>query len=262
MNHGSNDNSFPKLSVIIPCYNEEEIIINTIKQTTTYLSQKPFPFEIIVVDDGSTDKTTALLQGAGGNTGVNPKVLQILQNKKNRGKGYSIRKGMLAAKGKYRLFMDADLSTPLSTIDEVLFLIRKYDVVIASRRIRGSKIKVAQPFHKTLLGTIGSHLIELVIEGIKDTQCGFKIFRKEIVETIFPRLEIDRWAIDVEVLAAISVNGFSIVQHPVCWSNTRKSSVKLKDYFLFLRDLYRVKSNLKQQKYLLDQQSITQTCGS
>ena len=192
----------PYLSVIIPAYNEEKRIAKTLRIVTSYLDRQPFSSELLVVLDGPTDQTLDCVREAAGQS----QRIRWLERAENRGKGYSVREGILAARGSVRLFTDADNSTDISHFDLMKPLFdRGSDVVIASRNPKdaaGALQTVPQPFPKRILGTSGNLLIQiLAVPGIWDTQCGFKAFTASAAKEIFERSLIDRWGFDIEALA-------------------------------------------------------------
>ena len=235
------------LSVIIPVYNEEGAIENTLLDINNFFANKNYNGEIIVVDDGSNDNTVATARKLGSII----KNLIILENKKNYGKGYSVKRGILGANGRYRLFMDADNAVKIEQVDSFIsFLKNGCEIVIGDRSVEESKIEKHQPFYKEALGSAGNILIRiLAVHGIKDTQCGFKCFSGKFVKDIFPKLTINRWVFDVEILALANKFGYKIRSAPVIWKNRNSSKVRLKDYILTLIDLFKIKINLITKKY-------------
>ena len=183
----------PYLSVVVPAYNEEARIGRTLTSIHSYLEQKPFDWEILVVLDGATDGTLDIVtQFAEGKNGI-----RWIDRKQNRGKGYTVREGLLATNGQYRLFTDADNSTDMSHFDKMQPLLEHgYDVVIASRDgkdAEGAQQATPQSFFKRVLGNLGNLVVQaLTVPGIWDTQCGFKAFSAEATQTIFP-LTSRRW---------------------------------------------------------------------
>ncbi len=239
-----------KLSVIIPSYNEEGRIVKTLREIDKYLSLQSYDSEIIVVSDGSKDRTAEVVRG------VMPEIknLRLIDNKENHGKGYVVRQGMLEAKGDYRLFTDADNSTSIDHVEKMWPLLEKnYDVVMGTRDSRDdkeAKQAVPQPAWKRFLGDIGNIGVQvLVVWGIWDTQCGFKAFSKKAAEDIFKRCKINRWAFDVEVWALARKLGYKIGIVPIYWINSPESKVKLKGYIRFFKELLRIKWNLITKKY-------------
>lgn len=237
------------LSVIIPAYNEESVIEKTLESIRSYGEAGAISAEIIVVDDGSTDGTHAIAQSFA----LRFPMCVIVKHDRNGGKGASVRDGLLAARGKHVLFMDADSATPIAAFDTFLPWFEKgFDIVIGSRYLPTSAILSAQPFHRVALGRIGNILIRLLlIDGIADTQCGFKAFTFEAVHAIAPCLTITAWGFDMEILSVGQQMGFRIAEVPVEWSNSeRKSRLRpLRDAHRTLSDLLTVKYNLLTNKY-------------
>ena len=235
------------LSVIIPAYNEEKAIENILLEINSFFANQNYNGEIIVVDDGSCDSTVVVAK----NLKSIIKNLTVLENKKNYGKGYSVKKGILAANGKYKLFIDADNSTKIKQVNEFIsFLENGYDLVIGNRDIKESMIKKHQPFYKEILGDMGNVFIRsLAVPGINDTQCGFKCFSDKSVKDIFPKLTINRWGFDIEILALANKFRYKIKSAPIIWENKKDSEVRLKDYILTLADLFKIKINLITKKY-------------
>ena len=228
------------LSVIIPAYNEENRLPATLKEIGSYLDQGKTDYEIIVVDDGSKDKTTLKVKEIKNNNGR----VQLLQNEKNRGKGFSVRKGILAAQGEYILFYDADGSTPISELEKLLEKLRAgYDIAIGSRGLKESQIRVRQPLYREYMGKIFNRLVRLLtVPGIADTQCGFKCFRRETARELFTLQKIKRFSFDVEILYLAQKGGYKIVEVPVVWMNSPVSRVGLiKDSLQMLFDLFRIR---------------------
>jgi dolichyl-phosphate beta-glucosyltransferase len=240
------------LSVIIPAYNEALRIEKTLRRLEEYFSGKPFSYEILVVLDGPSDTTAVVLK----NLSSEISNLKVIDRKKNRGKGYTVREGMLAAGGRIRLFADADNSTDIEHFDKMRPLFDKgYDVVICSRDPKdaaGATQAVPQKWHKRLLGNMGNLFIQLMaVRGIWDTQCGFKAFRDRAAETIFSQARIDRWGFDIEALALARKMGYKIGIVPAYWVNDPKSHVKLSGYLQVLWETVKVRRNLLTGKYKL-----------
>lgn len=235
------------LSVVLPVYNEEKLIRSTIFEVEKYLKAQDYTFEIIVVNDGSSDGTAKILN----DICMEIKHVKIINNAGNRGKGYSVRQGMLAASGKYRLFMDADNSTDIKEVKKFMEALEGgVDAAIGDRTLSSSVILQHQPLYKKILGNIGNFFIRLLtIPGIRDTQCGFKCFSGKLVLDIFPDLEINRWAFDVEILALALRRGYKIKTIPIVWKNRNESKVRVIDYIFTFTDLVRIKINLLTNKY-------------
>jgi len=232
------------LSIIIPAYNEEKRIGRTLLEIDSYLTQQDYSYEIIVISDGAKDKTVQI---------VNKftemiKNLRIIDNKKNHGKGWVVRQGMMEAKGKYCLFMDADNATTIDHFEKMIPFFKKgYQVVIGSRDKKdaaGAEQAVAQSFFKRQLGNFGNLLIQLmVVPGVWDTQCGFKAFTNKASKDIFERCLIDRWGFDIEVLALAKKLGHRIGMIPVNWINDPSSHVGWKGYLRTFWELLRIRWN-------------------
>ena len=228
------------LSIIIPAYNEEKRLLPTLKKIGAYLSTKDFSYEIIVVDDGSTDNTLQMIR----DFASSDKHVVILTNEQNRGKGYSVRKGMLSARGKYIFFTDADLSTPIEEVEKCLpYLINGYDVVIGSRSLPESDIIVHQPWYREKMGKIFNFMVNMVLlKGIIDTQCGFKGFKRDAVKTVFSRCKIDGFSFDVEALYLSRKYNFKIKEIPIRWENSTSSKVSpIKHSLQMFKDLVGIK---------------------
>lgn len=232
----------PYLSVIIPAYNEAERISNTLLAIDKYLSHQPYPYEILVVVDGAKDNTAEVVR----KFSTLIKNLSIIDNKENKGKGAVVAQGMLAAHGEARLFMDADNSTSIDQVANLLpFFSQGYDVVIGSRRVKGSKIAKHQGFVRELAGRIGNLIIQIfAVPGVRDTQCGFKAFSAKAAEDIFKRLTITRWGFDVEILAVARQLGYKIKQVPIIWINDEKSHVGTGAFVEVLIDTLKVRLNI------------------
>ena len=209
-----------KISLVVPAYNEEKLIVSSLKNILTYMIKNKYNFEVIVVDDGSKDKTKEKVRS------IKDKHVKLLSYKPNKGKGHAVKIGMLAAKGDLLLFLDADLSTPIEEIEKFIPLTKNYDVVIASRALKESQIKVHQPFYRELIGKVFNKMVQLLaVWGIKDTQCGFKMFTKKAANIIFKRQRIHGWAFDVELLFIAKKYRLKIKEMPVTWINEGDSRV-------------------------------------
>jgi dolichyl-phosphate beta-glucosyltransferase len=232
------------LSVVIPAYNEEKRLPKTLQEIDKYLSRQNYDYEIIVVNDGSKDNTREIIRG------LIPAIknLKFIDNKKNQGKGYVTRQGLLAAVGDYRLFTDADNSTSIDQVEKMWPEFEAgFDIVIGSRDIKGSVLNPPQPFlRKMILGKGFRLLTQIIIGtwGILDTQCGFKCFTKTATESIFPRCKINRFAFDPEILVIAKMLGYKIKEIPIIWENDPESKVKFKSIIKMFRDLVRIRLNL------------------
>ena len=240
------------LSIVVPAYNEAARLASTLQRIQEYLSRSSLSAEIIVVLDGPTDATREIARAAARDV---PQ-LKILDRKVNRGKGFTVREGMLAASGQIRLFCDADNSTDIAHFDKMKPLFDQgYDVVIASRNAKDAPEAlqvVSQAGYKRAIGKLGNRIVQIAaVPGIWDTQCGFKAFRAEAAERIFTQTTIERWGFDIEVLALAQRLGYQIGIVPARWLNDDRSHVKLSDYLHVLGDTFIVRRNLLSGKYRL-----------
>lgn len=230
------------LSVVIPAYNEEHRIGRTLEALDLYFKKHALGYEIIVVSDGSTDKTANVVSA------YIPKIkgLKCIANKENNGKGYVVRQGMLEAKGAFRLFMDADNSVSIEYVDAFFpYMSSGYDVVIGSIEAEGAKVEEHAAWYRRALGHWAKLLIRLLaIWEIKDTQRGFKLFSARAAKDVFPLQTITRWGFDIEILVIAKMLGYKIKEVPVRWINAGESKVRLSAYITTLGDLVRVRKNM------------------
>lgn len=229
------------LSVIIPTYNEEKRIGKTLLAIDHYLVKQKYDYEIVVVNDGSADKTAEVVN----NFKKMVRNLRLIDNRQNHGKGWVVRQGMLESHGEVRLFMDADNATTLDHFDKMLPLFREgFEIVIGSRDpkdVRGAKQAVPQPAFKRFLGNLGNLLIQIfAVPGIWDTQCGFKAFGAKAAKEIFSKTRVDRFGFDIEALALAKKMGFKIGKIPVYWVNDPDSRVSLKSYLATFKELFQI----------------------
>lgn len=229
----------PYLSVIIPVFNEKKRIKN-LDDVISYLKKQKYTWEVIVVDDGSKDKTTDTLKSL--KNKLRFKLISLLEN---QGKGAAIKKGMLAASGKYRLFLDIDLSTPIREFDKLNPYLEKYDIVIGSRKMKGSSIIVRQPLVRELLGKSFTFLSQKTLQmKISDFTCGFKCFSQKAADQIFPRQTINRWGFDSEILYIGKLKNNSFKEVPVTWKNKSGTKVKFPDAIInSLLELAKIRIN-------------------
>ncbi len=230
------------LSVIIPAHNEEKNIAKTIKAIYAYLTGRSISHEIIVVENGSTDKTVEVV-----NSLVSSVPTLRLVTRSVSAKGAAVKEGMLRASGDYRLFTDADNSTSIDHIEKMMpFFDHGFDVVIGSIAVAGHKVSVgSEPVWRRLLGKMGNLFIQLMaVPGIHDTQRGFKIFSSNAAQDIFPKITISGWGFDVEVLALARKYGYKIKEVAINWDNNPDSHVGLKTYFQVLTQTIQVRWNL------------------
>lgn len=232
----------PFVSIVIPAYNEEKRVSATLKRIVEYSKTKPYPIEIIVSDDGSLDQTIRVAMDALKDSQISH---QVLRAPENQGKGAAVRRGMQTASGEYRLFSDADLSTPIEELDKFLPILieKKADVVIGSRAIGGANIVEHQPFFREWMGRIFNRVATLfAFKGIRDSQCGFKCFTREACELIFPVQKLDGFSFDVELIFLAQKNRLKVAELPVTWVNSAASKVRLfRDPLLMFWDVMRIR---------------------
>jgi dolichyl-phosphate beta-glucosyltransferase len=227
------------LSVVVPAYNEEHRIGRTIERIVAYLGTRRGTSEILVVVDGSRDRTADVARRVAGDL-----PLRVLDSGVNRGKGSCVRRGMLAAAGDLRVFSDADLSTPIEEVERLAAAIgRGYDVAIGSRRLPDSRVAGRQPWWRGAMGRVFNACVQrLVVPGIHDTQCGFKLFSADAARLIFPRQRIEHFGFDVEVLWIARRLGLRVAEIPVTWVDDPRSTVRpLADATRMLLDLVRIR---------------------
>src|SRR5579864_5518703 len=218
--------SQPDLSIIIPAYNEELRLPKTLDLIRAYLNATGISSEVIVVDDGSRDNTVQCVELKSADWPA----LRVVKNHGNRGKGYSVRHGMLEARGKIVLFTDADLSAPIEEADKLLAALATHDVAIGSRAMDRSLIAVHQPRSREFAGIMFNTIVRVALGlDIEDTQCGFKAFRREKSRIIFQQQRIERFGFDPELLFLAKRNGLTIAEVPVRWANAPGTTVSMWD---------------------------------
>lgn len=244
------------LSVIIPAYKEGERIGHNLLEIEKFLNSKDFDYEILVVVDGSPDNTAEVAK----NYSSRVKNLRVIDNKENHGKGYVVRQGLLEAKGKYSVFLDADGSTSITHLDKFLSEFEAgYDVVIGSRKIEGAYVQIHQPKHREIMGEGGNWLIRIVL-GLwryPDTQCGFKMLSYKAAQEVASRMVVDRFGFDFELVALAERLGFKVKQMPVRWLNEEGSTVSLtgpNGFIQVLIDLFKTRWRLITGKYNIKKQ--------
>jgi len=232
------------LSLVIPCFNEDKRIKLGLQRAVDYLKQQKYTWEIILVDDGSTDQTYKLASKIireTERTGI--KRIRMIQHEKNLGKGATVKTGILTSQGKYVVFSDIDLSTPISELPKLLRSLRDSQVAIGVRRHPESRVIKHQPILRELLGQVFTKLTNwLVVPGIYDVTCGFKGFQSIAAKKIFSQVKIARWAFDAEVLYLARKNKFKIAQVPIIWSDNHATKVNMFcDGWRAFWDLVRIK---------------------
>ncbi|MGC9317780.1 MAG: dolichyl-phosphate beta-glucosyltransferase [Armatimonadota bacterium] len=226
-----------ELSVVIPAYNEQDRLGPTLSRVVEWLSAHPWETEIVVVDDGSSDRTAEVARGALADA---PMPTSVLVNEQNRGKGYSVRRGMMHSTGRLALFSDADLSTPIEHAADLREAIAGgADVAVASRALPDSELAVRQPLPREYAGRMFSVVQRAILKtGIRDTQCGFKMFTRQAVQAVFPHQTLQRWAFDAELIFIAQQLGLTVVEVPVRWLNSPATKVNaLRDGLQMVADL-------------------------
>ncbi len=237
-----------QLSIIVPAYNEAERILPTLARIVEYMNTRG-DYELIVVDDGSRDATRQVVREfAAKNPRVRLEKYDDVSGKPlNKGKGFAVRTGVLASRGDFVLFSDADLSTPIEEMEKLLPLIqsRKCDVAIASRALKDSDLAIHQPWYREAMGRIFNKFVQLIaVPGIQDTQCGFKMFAGEAARRIFKRARIDGFGFDTEILFLARKYGYRVLEIAVMWRHQEQSRVNpLIAPLQMLRELVQVRRN-------------------
>src|SRR5439155_8704317 len=226
----------PALSVVVPALNEEDRLPRTLERIVSHLGRRREGYELVVVDDGSRDRTAERAQAAGAT---------VLRNEATRGKGYAVRRGLLAGSGAGRLMTDADLSTPIEELDRLCARMDEgHDVVIGSRALPGARIEVHQPWYRENMGRLFNLFVRaLAVPGVTDTQCGFKLFSASAARDVFSSARLDGFSFDVEVLFLARRKCYRIAEVPVVWRNDAASRVSLVRGFLAFPDLLRIRTN-------------------
>lgn len=228
-----------RLSVIIPAYNEEQRIGDSLEQIVRYLRVQPYESEVIVVSDGSCDRTVEITREKLKN--FRHKVVEMVINK---GKGNAVRWGMLKGEGRYLLFTDADLSTPIEEVDGFMkYLDEGFDAVIGSRSVPSSRVELHQNILREEMGKGFNLLARLfAFRGIHDSQCGFKCFKREAAKFLFENQKIEGFGFDAEILYLAQKKGYRILEAGVTWRNSPKSRVSIwRDPFMMFFDLVRIR---------------------
>lgn len=226
------------LSVIVPAFNEEKRLSKTIFLINDFLSKQSYKSEIIIVNDGSKDKTVEVANNL---ISKFPRI-RLISNKVNYGKGFAVKVGMLSATGEKRLFMDADGSTPISEVEKLLEAGKVFDVVIGSRRVGGAEIKEDQSAFRLALGWVFRQIIETILPlGVIDSQNGFKLFSAKSAMELFSRQTIFGWAFDVQILFLARKSGYKTKEVPITWTNDKESKVTLKGMVKMLWEVVKIR---------------------
>jgi len=246
-NRGAADSSHIELSIIVPSFNEELRLPASLDHIAEYVAASRRSTEVLVVDDGSTDRT-AEVAAAYADRIAN---LRVLKNGENRGKGYSVRHGMLEAKGEVVLFTDADLSAPIEEADKLLAAMEQYDVAIGSRAMDRSLIKVHESAFREFAGIVFNRIVRTVLWlPFVDTQCGFKAFRRERCRILFEQQRIERFGFDPELLFLARRHGLKAVEIPVRWSHSPATKINMmRDSIQMFVDVFTIRWNAMLGRY-------------
>lgn len=235
----------PFLSIIIPAHNEQSRLPETLKQVFRFLNEQSFASEVIVVENGSSDRTYEVAKQFAKQHGD----LQVLQSEK--GKGAAVQHGMLAARGDFRFMCDADLSMPVEEISKFIPpALGDFDIAIASREAKGA-VRYNEPSYRHIGGRGINFIIQaLILPGLNDTQCGFKSFRAEVAGDLFSRQTLQGWSFDIELLYIARCRGYRIKEIPIHWYHFSDSKVNaLRDALRMLRDIFRIHANARRGMY-------------
>lgn len=238
--------TLPGLSIVIPAFNEGSRIGTTLADLRCHLPSTGLAWEIRVVDDGSTDDTATVVEAL---SREDPRI--VVQREPHRGKGGTVKAGMLAARGDLRFMCDADMSMPAAGLDAFLDLVpSRFDVVIGSREGLGAR-RVGEPAYRHWMGRVFNTLVRgVAVPGINDTQCGFKMFSRAAAERVFPRVTIEGWAFDIEVLVIARRHGLRVHELPIEWHYRDRSQVSpVRDSFLMARDVVTIRANAARGRY-------------
>jgi dolichyl-phosphate beta-glucosyltransferase len=237
----------PKLSIVIPSYNEELRLPGSLEKIAAYLREKSPNSEVIVVDDGSADRTAAVAESWRGRIPG----LRVVSNGVNRGKGFSVRRGSLEAQGEIVLFTDADLSSPMEEGEKLLAALATHDVAIGSRAVDRSLIEVHESVFREFAGVIFNRIVRVILRlPWVDTQCGFKAFRRERCQVIFEQQTIERFGFDPELLYLARHHGLSIAEVPVRWAHSPATKVNmLRDSVQMFLDVFVIRWNALRGRY-------------
>ena len=244
----------PELSIVIPSFNEELRLPTTLREISSYIRSSRRETEVIVVDDGSTDRTSDVANSFRGEI----ERLRVVANKENRGKGYSVRHGMMEAHGRVVLFTDADLSAPIAEADKLLAALADHDVAIGSRAMDRSLISVRQSLFREYAGIIFNFIVRAILRlPFVDTQCGFKAFRRERCRVIFEQQRIERFGFDPEILYLARHHGLSSAEIPVRWAHSPATKVSMwRDSIQMFLDVFVIRWNSLSGRYPRSSTSI------
>jgi dolichyl-phosphate beta-glucosyltransferase len=245
----------PTYSIVIPAYNEGARLGPTLERVLAYVHSQQWDAEVIVVNDGSRDNTAEIAR----TFAAKDLALRLVENPGNRGKGYSVRNGMLHARGNIVLFSDADLSSPIEEAPKLLAALNSgADIAIGSRWLRAETQTQRQPLHRQIFGRIFNLMLRITLGlKFKDTQCGFKAFKQSAVQAIFPLQKIERWGFDPEILFLARKFGFKVQEVPVVWGHSGDTRINpLIDGSRMFLEMLHIRWNDLTGKYDRDRQSI------
>jgi len=233
------------LSIIVPAYNEEVRIRYTLASILKYFKKTGWRFQIIVVNDGSTDSTSKVVT----EFAKHNRLVQLVEYNKNQGKGYAVKTSVLSSPhSDFWLLTDADNSTPIDQFEKLFGLVQDFDIVIGSRHLHDSQVSIRQAWHRHLFSRLSNWLIrQLVLPDFQDTQCGFKLFNKNCLP-IFKKQQIKGFAFDIEILARAKRRGLKIKEVPIGWNDKPFSKMTGKKAFLALWELLKIRKQLGKVK--------------
>ncbi|HEX3131292.1 MAG TPA: dolichyl-phosphate beta-glucosyltransferase [Thermoanaerobaculia bacterium] len=225
------------VSLVIPAYNEAERLGSTLERAVGYLSRRGAPYEVLVVDDGSRDRTVEVAEG------FSDRGVRVIRHERNRGKGAAVRTGVLASQGDEVLLSDADASTPIEELEKLERSLSEAPVVFGSRAVDGADVRQHQPFYRELMGKTFNRIIRLLgVRGVSDTQCGFKLMAGDVARELGAKLTIDGFAYDVELVWLARRRGYPIAEVGVIWVNSPDSRVDpVRSSLSMLRDVIRMR---------------------
>jgi len=232
----------PDYSIVIPAYNEQARIGSTLERVLDCVHSFSWNAEILVVNDGSSDNTATIVEGF---SARNP-IVRLINNPRNRGKGYSVRNGMLQAAGEIVMFTDADLSAPMEEAELLFSAIHKgADIAIGSRWLERKRQTIQQPLYRQFFGRCFNAVTRMVMGlPFADTQCGFKAFKRQAAQTVFQFQRIERWGFDPEILFIARKRGYSIREVPVTWGHDERSRISyLRDGLKMLEEIVFIRWN-------------------
>ena len=240
------DTSEPLASIIIPAYNEERRMPASLGRVATFLRDQADPVEVIVVDDGSQDATASIVE----QFARNYPFVHLIRNP-HGGKGAAVKTGIAHGRGQYLVVSDTDLSVPIEELPKFLPpALSAYDVAIASREVPGAR-RINEPAYRHLMGRVFNLLVQIIaVPDIRDTQCGFKAYRREVARDIFPSQTIEGWGFDVEILFIARRRGYRVVEVPVDWYYGEQSKIRpVRDTIRMTRELFQVRINAWKGRY-------------